>query len=104
MKTTMKLLGETIRKARESKNISQKELADQLKKTPTYISIIERGVQTPSIELMTKIGKILDLPYPLLVLYSTDISEVPEQNRNAFEALKKSAANLVESMFKVEPA
>lgn len=96
---SMKNLGETIKRAREQKGLSQKDLAAYLGKTSTYISIIERGTQTPSHDLLTKIGEKLDLPYPLLVLYSTDISEVPEKNRNAFEALKSTAETLVKSMY-----
>ncbi len=98
----MLLLGETIKRAREDKGLSQKDLAMYLGKTPTYISIIERGVQVPSHDLLTKLGEKLDLPYPLLVLYSTSEEEVPKQNRKAFETLKRTAATLVESMFREE--
>lgn len=100
----MLLLGETIKRARMDKGLSQKELADFLGKTPTYISIIERGTQMPSHELLIKLGDKLDLPYPLLVLLATDIEEVPVQNKNVFETLKKTAVTIMESMFKVEPA
>jgi transcriptional regulator with XRE-family HTH domain len=52
-------IGEHIKKLREDKlNISQKNLARFLKITPVYMSYLEKGKKTPSLELLENIYKL----------------------------------------------
>lgn len=52
-------IGENIRKAREEKNISQKELAERLGVTPPMISQYETGKRNPRAPALIKIAEAI---------------------------------------------
>ena len=54
-------LGLNVRKARETKEITQEKLAENAGLDPTYISGIERGLRNPGIKNVAKIAKALGL-------------------------------------------
>lgn len=57
-------LGETIRQAREQRNISLRKLAEQLHMHQSYISRVEQGIfRQPSPEKLQRIAEYLDLDY-----------------------------------------
>ena len=53
-------IGENIRKAREEKNISQKELAERLGVTPPMLSQYETGKRSPRVPTLLKIAEAID--------------------------------------------
>ena len=55
------LLGEHIKSARIKKALTQEELAELLDITPTHVKHIESGHRKPSIEILFKAAKILDM-------------------------------------------
>lgn len=55
-------IGELIRSERESKGISVRALAKEIGVSDSYLSKVERDVKVPSVDLVAKIGKILDMP------------------------------------------
>lgn len=58
--------GTRIRQARQEKNLTMKELADQIGISMTAISKIERGVTTPSLPTLRNISLILEQPISYL--------------------------------------
>lgn len=62
-----KQIGKTIKKIRESKEITQEQLALSAGLNRAYIGYIERGERNPSTETLVKIAKALKvLPKDLL--------------------------------------
>jgi transcriptional regulator with XRE-family HTH domain len=59
-------IGSNIKTIRTSKKISQKALAYKLGVTPVYLSMIENNAKTPSLTLMEKIAKTLEIPLAIL--------------------------------------
>lgn len=55
------LLGEHIKSARIKKELSQEAFAEILDITPTHVKHIESGHRRPSIEILFKIAKQLDM-------------------------------------------
>lgn len=55
-----KILGRNIRNIRESKNISQEELAFRISSARNYIGCIERGEKYPSLSIIIDIAHALD--------------------------------------------
>lgn len=51
-------IGEKIRSLREQHGISQQELSDQVKCTPSMICQIERGTKVPTILLANEIAEV----------------------------------------------
>lgn len=54
-------LGQNVRRARESRSLTQESLAERADLDPTYISGIERGVRNPSILSVVRVAHALQL-------------------------------------------
>jgi transcriptional regulator with XRE-family HTH domain len=59
-------LGLNLKTLRTAKSISQKELAKELGITPTYLSLIENGSKKPSLTLIEKFARVLEIPLALV--------------------------------------
>ncbi len=57
--TKNKILGLNIKAERNRKNLTQFQLAELVEISESTISLIERGLQTPSIFLVYNIAKVL---------------------------------------------
>jgi len=54
-----RLLGESVRSARKRQEFSQEKLAEKADLSTVFISRIERGVESPSVDNLQKIAKAL---------------------------------------------
>ena len=54
-------IGKRIQQHREAKGYTQESFAEMVKLTPNYLSAIERGVKTPSVETLVEIINGLDV-------------------------------------------
>ena len=54
-----RLLGEAVRNARKEAGFSQEKLAEKANLSTVFISRIERGVESPSVDNLVKIAKAL---------------------------------------------
>jgi transcriptional regulator with XRE-family HTH domain len=54
-----RLLGETIRAKRKSANLTQEKLAEKADLSTIFISRIERGKESPSVDSLVKIARAL---------------------------------------------
>ena len=57
-----KRLGLNVKKLREAKGWSQEEFAHEADIHRTYVSDIERGSRNPTIKIVEKLAKCLDVP------------------------------------------
>ncbi len=65
--SSIKVIGENIRKYRKLKNYSQEKLSELVELSTDYISLIELGKRIPSLKRLYKIAGILDVePYLFL--------------------------------------
>ena len=55
------VLGQNVRRRRETRELTQEKLAEKAGLDPTYISGIERGLRNPGIKNVTKLAKALGL-------------------------------------------
>jgi transcriptional regulator with XRE-family HTH domain len=60
-------LGEAIRIRRKALQYSQERLAEKADLTPAYLSDVERGVETISVDRLVRITKALKVPLAELV-------------------------------------
>lgn len=67
MNNLAKLFGKNVKRARESKNLSQGDVARMLKLHRSYISGIERGVRNPSLGVVEKFAKALNVKISKLI-------------------------------------
>lgn len=53
--------GEKLKQAREKKGMSQAQVANLVETHPNYYARIERGNANPSLDILLKIAKVLDI-------------------------------------------
>ncbi|MBU0896694.1 MAG: helix-turn-helix transcriptional regulator [Candidatus Omnitrophica bacterium] len=61
------------------KGLSQEELAEKANIHPTYIEVIERGEQAPTLDTIEKIAKALDIKVKELFAFSADKNNIAEE-------------------------
>ena len=61
MEDISKQFGKKVREIRLKKGLSQGDVARRLNLHRSYISGIERGVRTPSLKVIQKVAKALDV-------------------------------------------
>jgi transcriptional regulator with XRE-family HTH domain len=62
-----KAFGQAIREARASREMSQEQLAFDCDFDRTYISLVERGVRSPTIRSLLRLAEVLEVPPSSLV-------------------------------------
>jgi transcriptional regulator with XRE-family HTH domain len=56
--------GQMLRSARESRHISQKDLAAKVEISVAQLSDIERGIETLSLKRARQLATVLEIPFP----------------------------------------
>lgn len=113
------MIGEKIRDSRKEKGLSMTELAEKASVTAGYISQIERNQIEPSLSVLRRISKILEVPLPELFAAETsgDVQVIPKNKRTivkfpelnmAYEFLTPSTRNIPDLQmnavcFRLEP-
>ncbi|WMM11535.1 helix-turn-helix transcriptional regulator [Staphylococcus simulans] len=86
-------VGKTIKEIRKQRNLTQKQLADQIKISRSYLSDIENGNKNPSIKTTQQLAEKLGVSPTYLIsgnkMYS-DLSD--EEKRQAFLKMNKQMA------------
>ncbi|MBI5840552.1 MAG: helix-turn-helix transcriptional regulator [Chloroflexi bacterium] len=77
------MIGKTIKLLRISKGLKQSDLAERIKVSTNYISLIENDKREPSLSFLKELASSLDIPVGLLFL-ELDMSkkEVSPQERD----------------------
>lgn len=102
-----KAIGRRIKVARESKRLTQEQLAEQVDLSPMHVSVIERGVKLPKLETLINIANALDVSADVLLqdvvnnqtkLRASEASELisqlsREDQRRVLEALRSFVEN-----------
>lgn len=92
-------IGETISKVRKEKGLKQKDLAINCEISQTYLSQIESGTKTPSLEVLEKISEGLSIPFPILSFLSLDESLISEEKKTAYNAMKPIINGIIKELF-----
>ena len=74
----MKAFGQALREIREGKEISQERLALEGGFDRTYISLIERGINSPSIRIVVGIAAVLKVPPSRIVRRMEELTPPPK--------------------------
>lgn len=85
------VIGERIKEYRTLKNLSLSELADRAGVAKSYLSSIERNIQSnPSIQFLEKIASVLDISVQVL-LHGENSSSTDEQLDEDWQELVREA-------------
>ncbi|ENH98380.1 transcriptional regulator SinR [Gracilibacillus halophilus YIM-C55.5] len=87
------MIGEKIQELRKEKRMSLSELAEQAGVAKSYLSSIERGIQSnPSIQFIEKVGAVLHVSVNELILSQSD-EELMQQLDEDWLKLAEEAMN-----------
>lgn len=98
----LKAIGSRIKAARETRQLTQEQLAEKAGLSTTHISVIERGVKGPSLETFVNLANALDVTADSLLLdvlnnaleiTATELSEQirhlpPKERTKIFKAVR----------------
>jgi transcriptional regulator with XRE-family HTH domain len=108
MEELSEIIGARIKEKREKVGISQKELADNVGKTPSAINQYESGAKKPSTDILAKIAKALKTStdfllgitdkddYEISVIFR-DLEKLTEKDRDLISENIKLLKRLSES-------
>lgn len=85
------MINKALRISREFHRLKQKDLADRLGISPSYLSEIETGNKTPSLDLLEKYGKIFNVPPSTFLVFaekSSGLCSSDAVSKNARRLLK----------------
>ncbi|MDV2995421.1 MAG: hypothetical protein N4J56_005075 [Chroococcidiopsis sp. SAG 2025] len=68
------MLNEALRLMRIFHDLSQKELAEKLGISKSYLSEIETGKKTPTIDLLNRYSKSFDIPVSSIMFFSENLT------------------------------
>lgn len=71
--------GQIIKRLREEKGITQKELGVMIGLSDATMSKIENGIRTPDIPLIEKLAPALGVPYSRLFFYENEMEMSEEE-------------------------
>jgi len=84
------MLNKALRLVRVFHDINQSQLAERLEISRSYLSEIESGKKTPSIELIDKYSKVFNIPPSSLLYFSEQLA-----NNTFAEKARVSVANKI---------
>lgn len=64
----LKAIGQRIKEARESKGLTQEDLAAIVDLSPTHVSVIERGLKVTKLDTFVAIANALDVSADMLLI------------------------------------
>ena len=95
-------IGERILEARNRRNLTQEELAERVGSVASYISNIERKNKCPSLSLLRKIVKELDITYDYLLMDDFNMDKKLEiKYKDMFKEIKKLDDRTQQEFFSV---
>lgn len=77
----LQVVGHRIKMARESKNLSQEDLAELVDLSPAHISVIERGVKVTRLDTFVAIANALEVSADSLLVDVVDQSVIGVTNK-----------------------
>lgn len=81
------MLDKALKLLRTSHNFNQKELAQKLGISSSYLSEIESGQKTPSLALLYRYGQVFEVPVYSILFLAENI-ERQSQNKKALVSFK----------------
>lgn len=82
--------GRALRICRAALKVSQQEVAKRARITTSYLSLIESGKRSPSLDTLGKICRAMDVPIHLVMLLAAGRENIPGSERKYLRGLAES--------------
>ncbi|AFM40174.1 putative transcriptional regulator [Desulfosporosinus acidiphilus SJ4] len=83
MSNIQEVVGKNIKLFRQTKGLTQERLAELVNVSTSYIGYLERGLRSPSLDLLARIGTALDVEPTVLLAGSSEETEPILKKLNA---------------------
>lgn len=90
--------GSTLKQLRKKKGINQELLAKRIGVTQTYLSLLESGRKTPSINLLNSLSDELEIPASVLGYLSLNKENINNDRTQSFEKLNPLIEELIQQL------
>lgn len=90
-------VGLAIKSIRSIYDMRSKQLAENLDISPSYLSEIETGRKTISLQLLNKFSKYFKLKPSTVILIAESIAEMKEMNESKIDSQNKIMKIIIES-------
>jgi len=87
------MLSEALRLLRVFHDLKQKELADKLEMSKSYISEIESGNRTPSLDVVERYSALFKIPVSSILFFSEQIETI--QQKGAIPKVRQAIASKI---------
>ncbi|HRA18570.1 MAG TPA: helix-turn-helix transcriptional regulator [Flavobacteriales bacterium] len=92
-------LGEAIKDLRQRRGMKQRDLAIKTELTAPYLSQVEHGQKTPSLDAVDTIARALEVPSPVLWFMAMERGDVSESKRALYDQLAPAMKAMIVSLF-----
>lgn len=75
--------------------MTQKQFADFAGVTPGYISKIEKGDRIPTLEVIEKICKATEIPFPLFALLAYEGKQLDQETADDLKTVRESLLSVL---------
>ncbi len=82
------MLGEALRLIRVYHDLKQKEAAERLGVSASYLSEIEKGTKTPTLDVIDKYSKTFDIPASSILFFAENMENGGSKRARSFVAGK----------------
>lgn len=77
-------VGDTLIQLRKQYGLKQKELANNIGVTPTYLSLVEKNRTPPSLSILRKISDFYGITVTTILFKSIDIEKVSDSSKRMY--------------------
>ena len=82
------MLGEALGLIRVYHDLKQKEAAERLGVSASYLSELEKGTKTPTLEIIEKYSRTFDIPASSILFFSENMAQGGKRSARTFVAGK----------------
>ena len=94
MKEPLKYIGENIRNARQSKNLTIEQLAELADISDSFLGVVERGTSGISIETLISIALALGVTSDSLIMEKSEPSMITADKKDTLLALLQTSDDI----------
>lgn len=84
---------------REKKQLTQKQVAQACDITPEYLSKIENEVKLPSMILLKKLSKVLNIPLSVINYMAINDEDIPTEKAADYAKVKSITDKIIDYVF-----
>ncbi len=96
------MLSETLRLLRVFHDIKQNELAEKIEISKSYISELENGNRTPSLEVIQKYSDFFKIPISSIMFFSENLEDAKNKKSMGVRAKSAIATKVIKFLQLVE--